>query len=88
MPVPYCCDPCHQARRYSPEVRRAYHAGVASQLQRVPVGIPTFRSTRTEKWFRRALTLDVWLSGAMVVLYGLGALLVLAFCAFGVYLVA
>lgn len=88
MPVPYCCDPCHQARRFTYESRHAYHLAVGAQLARGPVGVPTFRSARTEKWFRRALTLDVWMSGAVVVIYGLGALLVLAFCAFGVYLFA
>lgn len=95
-----CCRDCVRARRSKPH-RIAYHQAKLAAIQQAgrarmpaypphgglpPAFVPAM-SPATSRWFRRALTVDVWLSGALAVWYGFLLLLALAGLGFVIYLI-
>lgn len=94
-----CCLECVQAGR-SRSQRIAFHRAKLAAIQaadraRVPAypphgGLPPAfipaTGPATSRWFRRALTLDVWFGGALAIWYVFLLLLVLAGLGFVIYL--
>lgn len=78
MPVPYCCNACHQAGRYTRESRHAYHSARVAQL-RGPGGVGVLPGgPKAQKWWTRMLTVTIWAETARIIWYSVLLLGVLA----------
>lgn len=81
------CQTCVRVGRTQQQAIAWHNAEVArlrgaGGVGRLPGGC------RSQRWWRRLLTLDVWFSGAAAIWYVFLTVVALVACAFGVYLVA